>query len=162
MRFGIRSNHFRAHKERYWAVHWTGKRNGYWVALHNSNHKTIKFSVLKTGTNQSLPPENTALMVKKAALGNKRANDLQKISTFSKVWVCSPHWEDTLAKEMATHSSGSSDGKSVYLQCGRPRFHPWVGKIAWKRKWLPTPVLLPGKFQGWRSLVSYSPWDSKE
>ena len=24
--------------------------------------------------------------------------------------------------------------------------------------WQPTPVLLPGKFQGWRSLVGYSPW----
>ena len=26
----------------------------------------------------------------------------------------------------------------------------------------PTPVLLPGKFHGWRSLVSYSPWGRKE
>ena len=24
------------------------------------------------------------------------------------------------------------------------------------------PVLLPGKFHGWRSLVGYSPWDCKE
>ena len=27
----------------------------------------------------------------------------------------------------------------------------WVGKILWKRKWLPTPVLLPGEFHGQRS-----------
>ena len=26
----------------------------------------------------------------------------------------------------------------------------------------PTPVLLPGKFHGWRSLVGYSPWSHKE
>ena len=26
-----------------------------------------------------------------------------------------------------------------------PGFDPWVGKIPWRRKWLPTPVLLPGK-----------------
>ena len=26
----------------------------------------------------------------------------------------------------------------------------------------PTPVLLPGKFHGWKSLVGYSPWDGKE
>ena len=26
----------------------------------------------------------------------------------------------------------------------------------------PTPVLLPGKFHGWRSLVGYSPWGHKE
>ena len=51
---------------------------------------------------------------------------------------------------------------SVCLQCGRPGFDPWVGKIPWRRKWQPTPVLLPGKFHGWRSLVDYSPWDCKE
>ena len=27
----------------------------------------------------------------------------------------------------------------------------------WSRKWQPTPVLLPGKSHGWRSLVGYSP-----
>ena len=27
-----------------------------------------------------------------------------------------------------------------------------------RRQWHPTPVLLPGKSHGWRSLVSYSPW----
>ena len=40
--------------------------------------------------------------------------------------------------------------------------HPWVGKIPCRRKWQPTPVLLPGKFHGQRSLVSYSPWGLKE
>ena len=33
---------------------------------------------------------------------------------------------------------------------------PWVGKIPWKRKWQPTPVFLPGKFHGQKSLVEYS------
>ena len=32
----------------------------------------------------------------------------------------------------------------------------------WRRKWQPTPVFLPGKYHGWRSLVGYSPWDRKE
>ena len=53
---------------------------------------------------------------------------------------------------------GGSDGKNVCLQCWRPRFDPWVRKIPWKRKWQPTPVLLPGKFHGQRSLVGYSSW----
>jgi len=30
--------------------------------------------------------------------------------------------------------------------------------ISQRRKWHPTPVLLPGKPQGRRSLVGYSPW----
>ena len=33
----------------------------------------------------------------------------------------------------------------------------WVRKIPWRRKWLPTPVFLPGKSDGQRSLESYSP-----
>ena len=53
-------------------------------------------------------------------------------------------------------------GSSVCLKCGRPRFDPWVGKIPWRRKWQPTPVLLPGKFHGQRILVGYSPWGRKE
>ena len=31
-----------------------------------------------------------------------------------------------------------------------------------RRQWHPTPVLLPGKFHGRRSLVGYSPWGCKE
>ena len=44
----------------------------------------------------------------------------------------------------------------------RQRFHPWVRKIPRNRKWQPTPVFLPGKFPGQRSLVGYSPWGHKE
>ena len=32
----------------------------------------------------------------------------------------------------------------------------------WRRKWQPTPVLLPGKSHGLRSPVGYSPWGHKE
>ena len=45
---------------------------------------------------------------------------------------------------------------------GRPGFNPSIGKIPWRRKWQPTPVLLPGKFHGQRSLVGYSPWGLEE
>ena len=31
-----------------------------------------------------------------------------------------------------------------------------------RRRWHPTPVLLPGKSHGWRSLVVYSPWGREE
>ena len=34
---------------------------------------------------------------------------------------------------------------------------PWVGKIPWRRAQHPTPVFLPGKSQGQRSLAGYSP-----
>ena len=38
------------------------------------------------------------------------------------------------------------------------QFQSLVGKILWKRKWQPTPVLLPGKPHGQRSPVGYSSW----
>ena len=43
------------------------------------------------------------------------------------------------------------------LAIRRPGFNPWVGKIPWKREWLPAPVFWPGQFQG-----LYSPWGHKE
>ena len=39
----------------------------------------------------------------------------------------------------------------------RNGFYSWVDKIPWKRAWQPTPVFLPGKFHGQRSLAGYSP-----
>ena len=39
----------------------------------------------------------------------------------------------------------------------RPQFNSWVGKICWRRDWLPTPVFRPGEFHG-----LYSPWGCKE
>ena len=44
-----------------------------------------------------------------------------------------------------------------HLQCSRPGFNPWVGKIPWRRERLPTPGFWPGELHG-----LYSPWDRKE
>ena len=52
--------------------------------------------------------------------------------------------------------------RSICLQCGRPRFDPWVGKISWRRKRQPIPVLLPEESHGWRSLMGFSPWGRKK
>ena len=50
----------------------------------------------------------------------------------------------------------------ICLQCRRPRFDRWIGKIPWRREWQPTPLFLPGELHGQESLVSYSPWGHKE
>ena len=34
--------------------------------------------------------------------------------------------------------------------------------LSWRRQWQPTPVLLPGKSHGQRSLVDCSPWGCEE
>ena len=60
---------------------------------------------------------------------------------------------------------GGSAGKEPTCQWRRRKrqgFVPWVGKIPWRRAWLPTPIFLPAEFRGQRSLTGYSPWGCKE
>ena len=71
-------------------------------------------------------------------------------------------WLDLLVVGLV--GSGTS-GKESSCQCRGHKRHglnPWVGEILWRRKWQPTPVFLPGKFHGWRSLAGHSPWSRKE
>ena len=59
-----------------------------------------------------------------------------------------------------TDFSGSTSGKesaSQYRRLKRHRFDSWVEKFPWRREWQPTPVLLPGKSHGQRSLEGCSP-----
>ena len=54
-------------------------------------------------------------------------------------------WKDLLEKRLATHSSILGlplwlSWQRIHLQCGRPGFNPWVGKITWRRERLSTPV----------------------
>ena len=53
-------------------------------------------------------------------------------------------------------------GHTVFA--GRVRIDGWTEELAYvmgslrRMQWHPTPVLLPGKFHGQRSLVGSSPW----
>ena len=51
-----------------------------------------------------------------------------------------------------------SDKESA-CQCRRCGCDPSVSKIPCRRKWQPTPIFLPRKSHGQRSLTGYSPWD---
>ena len=56
-------------------------------------------------------------------------------------------------------------GKESAYHCRRRRSHkfdPRVRKILWRKAWQPTPVFLPGKSHGQRSLKGYSSWSSIE
>ena len=75
--------------------------------------------------------------------------------------------KDPLEKGRAAHSSVLGllwrlRQQRVHLQCRRPGFNPWVGKIPQRRAWKPTPVLVPGEPHGQRSLVNLSPWGHRE
>ena len=66
---------------------------------------------------------------------------------------CDEHW--------GTRVSFSSGFLGVYTQqwdCWvimreRSEFDHWAGKIPWRRKWLPTPIFLPGESHGQRILT---------
>ena len=56
-------------------------------------------------------------------------------------------------------------GKESTWQCRglrRRGFDSWVGKIPRRRKWQSSPVFLPGKSYGQRSLAGYNPGGGKE
>ena len=57
-----------------------------------------------------------------------------------------------------------SDKESIWIFriCERYGFNSRIGKIPLNRERQPTPVFLPEKFHGLRSLVGYSPWGHKE
>ena len=57
--------------------------------------------------------------------------------------------------------TGGSD-RRICLQCRRPEFDPWVGKIPSRWEQQPTLVFLSGKSHRQRILVGYSPWGHKE
>ena len=66
----------------------------------------------------------------------------------------------TIEKAGISHFPGLPWGlscKTTCLQHGRPGFHPWVGKIPWRRERLPTPGFWPGGFHGLDS-----PWFHQE
>ena len=71
------------------------------------------------------------------------------------------HWVETLWSgkfQFCNLTKGFPGGLDSKESCcnARPRFNSWVRKIPWRREWQPTPVFLPGEFQGQRSLAGYS------
>ena len=74
------------------------------------------------------------------SIGSARCR-LQSLQPDSVVGAHHPSWRASLVCQTV---------KSVCLQRRKPGFVPWVRKIPWRRKWQPTPVLLPGKSHGQR------------
>ena len=58
--------------------------------------------------------------------------------------ICLLHWIINSIKDKIKYYLIST----CCLQCRRPRFDPWFGKIPCRRKWLSTPVFLPGESHG--------------
>jgi len=84
---------------------------------------------------------------------------------------CSPHWKkwkkmsplhfsDLLPPFSFSLNWSWSIYKEIHVSkefCALGMFE-FPSMVSWRRQWHPTPVLLPGKSHGWRSLVGCSPW----
>ena len=102
----------------------------------------------------------------------------QMVKNLHAVWdtrVWSLHWEDPPEKGLATPSSTLAwkipwtEEPGGLLSMGSLRVgHDWATSLSlftfmhWRRKWQPTPVLLPGESQGWGSLVGCRLWGRTE
>ena len=72
----------------------------------------------------------------------------QLLSLCSRVWepqLLSPCTIEPVLCNKRSHGKGEA-------------FTPELESSPWRKQWHPTPVLLPGKSHGQRSLVGYSPW----
>ena len=77
-----------------------------------------------------------------------------RVSTTFQMSNSNENWCQTATYFCLNFFRGVSDGKVSARSAGDPGFHPWL--------WQPTPVLLPGKSHGQKSLVGYSPQGHKE
>ena len=84
----------------------------------------------------------------------------------AQAWALLKKWEDKYDSEampmVVPGLSWGLSGKESDHQCRKHRFNPWVRKIPWRKKRLPTPVFSPGKSQGQRSPGGYNTWGPKE
>uniref|UniRef100_A0AAA9S0E7 Mitochondrial ribosomal protein L32 n=1 Tax=Bos taurus TaxID=9913 RepID=A0AAA9S0E7_BOVIN len=138
--------------------------------------KQLQGKLLQSRPGFSSPPWGPALAVQGPAIFSEPTNDTSGSTETSSLldsifWMAAPKNRRSIevnrCRRRNPHKLIKVKGfpgslERLCLQCWRPRFDlPWVGKIPWRREWQPTPVFLPGKPHGQRSLASYSPWDHK-
>ena len=114
------------------------------------NSEKLKEFPLKSVTRQGCPLSslsfNTVLGI--LAIAIREEKEIKGIQTGKKVKL-------SLFDMILYWTSLVAQLVKIFLQCGRPGFDPWVGKIPWRRE--RAPVFLPGEFHG-----LYSPWGHKQ
>ena len=91
-----------------------------------------------------------------------------RLSSWNSFWG---HFSKSHSTRVAAYMATEETGSTV-LRCGAVGKNPpdnagdvssisGSGRFPCRRKWQPTPVLLPGRSHGQRSLVGYSPWVAK-
>ena len=83
-------------------------------------------------------------------------------TSFTRTW-CTVDMQEIFAKLCVSLDFPGNSGKEPMCQCRKHRrrgFYPWVEKEM-EEEMASTPVFLPGKSHGQRSLADYSPWVCK-
>ena len=111
------------------------------------------------GTKEKIPETN---MYKYSwlILTGCKAIQWRKVSLFNK-W-CWINWTSLSKPVGLLRYLSGKEPTCQWRKCKIWGFDPWVRKIPWSRNRWSTPVLSPGKSQGQRSLVGYSPWGHKD
>ena len=92
------------------------------------------------------------------------------------VWLCHLSFPAPLEEKAMAPNSSTLAWRIPWMKepgrlqsMGSPRVrHDWATSLSlftfmhWRKKWQPTPVLLPGKSHGQRSLVGCSPWGRED
>ena len=109
-----------------------------------------------------------------SAINSKYKGPMEREPSYILRWKEKPTGQEALRGDHSNNKSNNPQvldsegfrrwlsGKESACQCKRCGFNPWSRKIPWRRTWQPTPVFLPGKSHGQRSLAGYSPWTRKE
>ena len=96
------------------------------------------------------------------------SNEYSGLISFRMDWLDLLAVQGTLKSLLQCHSSKASVPRcSAFFTVQLSHPHMTTGKTIarwtfWRRQWHPTPILLPGKSHGWRSLVGSSPWGRTE
>ena len=75
--------------------------------------------------------------------------------------LCSQRWRSSIQSAKTRLGTGCGSDHELLIAKFRLKLKK-VGKTTQRRQWQPTPVLLPGKSHGQRSLVGCSPWGCEE
>ena len=97
---------------------------------------------------------------KMGSIKDRNGMDLAEAEDIKKRWQ--EYTEELYKKDL--HDPDNHDAVITHLEPDILESEvKWaLGSITRRRQWHPTPVLLPGKSHGWRSLVGCSPWGCEE
>ena len=157
-------------------------RREYWSGLPFSSpmHESEKWkwkwsrSVMSDSWRpHGLPSSNSLFSQLPASINHK--SDLFFHEFVFEVWEDIQHYDSSLEKAMAPHSSTLAwkipwaEEPGGLQSIGSLRVgHDWATSLSlftfmhWRRKWQPTPVFSPGESQGWGSLVGSHLWSHTE